>query len=366
MFLRFFVLHAGLGVVIDLIENGYYICDENIYSTTVIPVQNSAIMQTKSIILRADKLSKTFFSKKQTVTAVKGIDLEVHSGEIFGFLGPNGAGKSTTLDMLTTLLTPTSGQAFVCGFDLLRAPEKIRQQIGYVSQTGGADGVFNTMENLGLQARLYGIDKAKAVSIAANLVDRFQMKEFAARPAGSYSGGQKRRLELALGIVHTPKLLFLDEPTTGLDPQSRAYFWQEIKRLKAAGMTVFLTTHYLEEADNLCDRIAIVDHGAVIEVDTPTNMKRMVGAESIVIDFLDENIAASAEELFEGATFVKKLCADGRRLTLFVESGASLLPEVMQLLGAKDIFAQTIGISQPSLDDVFLQKTGRSLREAKG
>lgn len=211
------------------------------------------------MILKTSKLCKTFSSgrgkKMKSVEAVKGVDLEVKQGEIFGFLGPNGAGKSTTLNMLTTLLAPTKGKAVVAGFDLLTQPEKVREQIGYVSQAGGADGFSSAFENLVLQARLYGISAADAVSKATELIDRFQMKEFAVREANTYSGGQKRRLELALGIVHRPSLVFLDEPTTGLDPQSRAYFWEEILRLKKEGMTVFLTTHYLEEADHLCSTL---------------------------------------------------------------------------------------------------------------
>ena len=320
-------------------------------------------------ILQTEHLSKTFLSgkgkKKKQVEAVKSVDLEVKEGEIFGFLGPNGAGKSTTLNILTTLLPPTSGKATVTGFDLLKHPQKVRKQIGYVSQAGGADTFANASENLMLQARLYGIGKTESQKIAAELIERFQMSEFATREAKTYSGGQKRRLELALGIVHRPKLVFLDEPTTGLDPQSRAYFWEEIKRLKQEGMTVFLTTHYLEEADNLCDRVAIIDHGTIVALDTPIQLKRETGGESITLEFKDTPSCELMSEKFKTMPFTRNVYTQENKLYLFVENGESLLAEVLRILDKENIPIQTIGLSRPSLDDVFLQKTGRSLREGK-
>jgi ABC-2 type transport system ATP-binding protein len=321
------------------------------------------------IILQTSNLSKTFSSgkgkKMKNVEAVKSVDLEVKEGQIFGFLGPNGAGKSTTLNILTTLLAPTSGKAMVVGFDLLKHPQKVREQIGYLSQAGGADTFSNAFENLLLQARLYGIAKNEASKIATELIERFQMSDFATREARSYSGGQKRRLELALGIVHQPKLVFLDEPTTGLDPQSRAYFWEEIKRLKKDGMTIFLTTHYLEEADNLCDRVAIIDHGTMVALDTPLQLKRQIGGESITVDFAQEKDTEQAKTLFESLSFIRKIFRQENKLFLFVENGESLIAEVLRVLDKENIPIQTIGLSRPSLDDVFLQKTGRSLREGK-
>ena len=321
------------------------------------------------IILQTNNLSKTFLSgkgkKKKEVEAVKSVDLEVNEGEIFGFLGPNGAGKSTTLNILTTLLAPTSGKATVTGYDLLKHPQKVREQIGYVSQAGGADTFANAFENLLLQARLYGMGKAESQKIANELIERFQMSEFAIREAKTYSGGQKRRLELALGIVHRPKLVFLDEPTTGLDPQSRAYFWEEIKKLKKEGMTVFLTTHYLEEADNLCDRVAIIDHGTIVALDTPLQLKRETGGESITVEFKDAGGCQHMEEKFKTMSFIHKIFRQENKLHLFVENGESLLAEVLRVLDKENVSIQTIGLSRPSLDDVFLQKTGRSLREGK-
>jgi ABC-2 type transport system ATP-binding protein len=320
-------------------------------------------------ILVTDKLSKTFQSgkgkKAKNVEAVKGVALQVNQGEIYGFLGPNGAGKSTTLNMLTTLLSPTAGMATVSGFDLLKEPEKVREQIGYVSQAGGADTFANAYENLILQSRLYGINKTDAGKKAAELVTRFQMNEFAEREAKTYSGGQKRRLEIALGIVHRPKLLFLDEPTTGLDPQSRAYFWEEIKRLKSEGMTVFLTTHYLEEADNLCDRVAIIDHGTIVALGTPLELKKESGGESITVGLLNDKDTEKTKLLFDAAPFIQKLFVQENQVHLFVQDGEGKLAEVLRMLDKENIGIQTIGLSRPSLDDVFLQKTGRSLRESK-
>jgi ABC-2 type transport system ATP-binding protein len=320
-------------------------------------------------ILQTNGLSKTFTSGKgkkvKNVEAVKGVDLEVKQGEIFGFLGPNGAGKSTTLNMLTTLSTPTSGKAMVAGFDLLKQAKKVREQVGYVSQAGGADTFSNAFENLVLQARLYGIAKPEATQRAKDLVERFQMTDFAERDARTYSGGQKRRLELALGIVHSPKLVFLDEPTTGLDPQSRAYFWEEIKRLKKDGMTIFLTTHYLEEADNLCDRVAIIDHGTIVALGTQLELKRQIGAESIVVEFTNEKDREKANTLFSGMEFVQRIVVQENKMHLYVQNGEGLIAEVLRILDKEGTTIQTIGLSRPSLDDVFLQKTGRSLREGK-
>jgi ABC-2 type transport system ATP-binding protein len=323
----------------------------------------------ETIMLQTNKLTKTFSSgrgkKLKNVEAVKGVDLEVKEGEIFGFLGPNGAGKSTTLNILTTLLAPTNGAATVAGFDLLREPEKVREQIGYVSQAGGADTFSNAFENLLLQARLYGISGIQAKEKAHELIGRFQMEEFAMREAKTYSGGQKRRLELALGIVHHPKLVFLDEPTTGLDPQSRAYFWEEIARLKKEGMTIFLTTHYLEEADNLCDRVAIIDHGTIVALGSPLQLKRQIGGETITVEFNNDKDVEKAKTIFGALSSIQKMYPQENKLHLVVQDGEGLIAEVLRQLDKEKISILTIGLSRPSLDDVFLQKTGRSLREGK-
>ncbi len=322
---------------------------------------------TGSIILQTAGLTKTFVTGRgkaqKTVEAVKGVDLEVRQGEIFGFLGPNGAGKSTTLKMLTTLLAPSSGKATIVGHDLLLDPQKVRENIGYVSQAGGTDTYSNAIENLVLQARLYGLSQAQAAKSAADLTKRFQMTEFASRAAKTYSGGQKRRLDLALGIVHNPTIVFLDEPTTGLDPQSRAYFWEEIVRLKNEGMTIFLTTHYLEEADNLCDRVAIIDHGTIVAVDTTEALKKQTGGECITVGFNHEAQAEQALKLLGEREFIQKTILQEFKLHLYVRDGGALIAEVLRILDREGIAIQTIAMSRPSLDDVFLQQTGRSLRE---
>ena len=318
------------------------------------------------VIIKTKNLRKTFPAKKkgEAVEAVKGIDLSVKKGQIFGFLGPNGAGKTTTLQMLTTVLSPTSGEAIVVGFDLLKNPQKIRKRIGYVSQAGGADSSTNALENLVLQARLYGDTKTHAENRAKELIERFQMSEFAMRKVTSYSGGQRRRLDLALGTVHQPELIFLDEPTTGLDPQSRAYFWEEIKKIRKEGTTIFLTTHYLEEADNLCDYIAIIDHGTVVAVGTTDELKHQAGGDSIIVEVGNMEGVERAKELIEKEKYVKKLITHENKLTIYVKDGEKLLADVLRFLDIHKVPIQTIELAKPSLDDVFLQHTGRSLRDA--
>lgn len=318
-------------------------------------------------ILVTRNLKKTFFAKKgkENVEAVKGINLDVQQGQIFGFLGPNGAGKTTSLQMLTTLLAPTSGEAEVVGYDLLKEPEKIRRHIGYVSQVGGADTSTDALENLVLQARLYGMSAVAAKKRAAALIEQFEIAEFAQRKVTSYSGGQRRRLDLALGVVHKPKLIFLDEPTTGLDPQSRAHFWGEIRKIRDEGVTIFLTTHYLDEADNLCDYLAIIDHGTVVADGTPERLKQQIGGETIVIGIEDGKTLERAKELLHKEKFVHKLYANDGQLHVYVKEGEKLLADVLRYLDRQKLTFQTIELSKPSLDDVFLQQTGRSLREGK-
>src|SRR3982075_3434470 len=228
-------------------------------------------------------LRRIFKTRGGEVEAVAGVDLKVYQGEIFGFLGPNGAGKTTTLRMLSTLMPPTSGEATVAGADLLREPGKVRERIGYVSQAGSSAPEVTGRAELVIQGRVYGMSKAEAKSRAAELLDTLELNDAGDRPTKTYSGGQKRRLDIAIGLAHHPQLLFLDEPTTGLDPQSRARMWDEVRRLRAGGTTVFLTTHYLEEADALCDRLAIIDHGKIVVEGTPDALKRQVAGDVITL-----------------------------------------------------------------------------------
>ncbi|MBZ0285683.1 MAG: ATP-binding cassette domain-containing protein [Anaerolineae bacterium] len=322
-------------------------------------------------MIETQGLRKTFKARQaqkgapQIVEAVKGINLQVKQGEIFGFLGPNGAGKSTTLRMLATLLPPSEGQANVAGCDLLSQPQNVRERIGYVSQAGGTDGSATARENLILQARLYGKSKSDAQRRAAELIEALELTEFADRPARTYSGGQKRRLDLGLGMVHQPTLLFLDEPTTGLDPQSRARLWDEVRKLRAEGTTIFLTTHYLDEADVLADRLSIMDHGQIVAEGTPDALKRQIAGDVVMLGLDAHNgELKQAVQLLEAQPFVRELHTDDEQIQLYVERGEEALPSILRLLDGAGLGIRTVTLSRPSLDDVFLRQTGRSLREA--
>lgn len=310
-------------------------------------------------IINTQSLSKTYSNgKNKPVQAVQDVTLSVSRGEIFGFLGPNGAGKSTTMRMLTTLTPPSGGQATIAGHDLLREPNRIRQKIGFVSQLGGAKGTATGREQLMLYAQLHGLTYGAAHQRAAELIEAFDMDNFVSRPVSTYSGGQKRRLELALGIIHRPELLFLDEPTTALDPQSRARLWDEIRNLRDNGTTVFVTTHYMDEADSLCDRIAVMDHGQVIALDTPEGLKRRMSSDVISIE-LNEALVSAAAERMRGLPFINEVRCEAERLHLYVEAGDRVLPDVLHQME----HVRSVTLTRPSLDDVFLHLTGRSLRE---
>ncbi|WP_433389927.1 ATP-binding cassette domain-containing protein [Micromonospora sp. KLBMP9576] len=313
-------------------------------------------------------LRKSYRSRegRQTkiVEAVRGIDLKVAEGEIFGFLGPNGAGKTTTLRMLATLIEPDGGEATVAGADLRKDPAEVRRRIGYVAQGGSTWNESTAREELVLHARMYGIGKAEANRRAARALDAFQLTEYADRKCKTYSGGQRRRVEIALGIIHEPRIVFLDEPTTGLDPQSRAHMWDEIRRLRADGMTVFITTHYLEEADALCDRIAITDHGEVVVEGTPTELKREISGDVVLVG-LPAGATPQAAQLLDGEPYVNKLeTVDEGGLRLYVDEGATAIPQILRRVDTAGLGLNSIELHRPSLDDVFLTKTGRSLRES--
>ncbi len=317
------------------------------------------------MIIETSGLRKSFRSRAgretKTVEAVRGVDLSVAEGEIFGFLGPNGAGKTTTLRMLATLLEPDGGSAVIAGADLRKEPGEVRRRIGYVAQGGSTWDESTGREELVLHARMYGISKADAQRRAAEALDTFELAEYADRRCKTYSGGQRRRVDIALGIIHSPKVVFLDEPTTGLDPQSRAHMWGEVRKLREMGMTVFLTTHYLDEADALCDRLAIMDHGQIVAEGTPADLKQEVLGDVVSVNARE---VAKAADLFDNAEYVRKVETTEQSLRLYVEDGASAIPHVLRTLDAEGVAIEGIELHRPSLDDVFLAKTGRSLRES--
>ncbi|HEY6491951.1 MAG TPA: ATP-binding cassette domain-containing protein [Trebonia sp.] len=323
-------------------------------------------------IIEARGLARDFTSRKRTVHAVRGVDLTVEEGEIVGFLGPNGAGKTTTLRMLTTLLRPTSGTATVAGSDLLRDPLGVRKRIGFVPQAigqtqGGTSDNALVIEELMDQGTAYRIPRAETARRAAALVQQLDLGGLDQRFVKTLSGGQRRRLEIALGLVHRPPLVFLDEPTTGLDPQSRSNMWEHIRRLRSElGTTVFLTTHYLDEADALCDRLFVIDNGVTVAVGTPDELKRRVSGDVVTLSVNgspagDETEAARS--LLEALPVVRELAVAGGSLRLTVEHGEEALPVLLRTLDGAGITMSAISLARPTLDDVFLTLTGRSLRD---
>jgi ABC-2 type transport system ATP-binding protein len=313
-------------------------------------------------MIKTSGLRKSFRSGKAVVEAVRGVDLDVGDGEIFGFLGPNGAGKTTTLRILATLIRPDGGSALVAGVDLMQRPAEVRRRIGYVAQGGSTWEEVSAREELAYQGRLHRLSTTESRRRAADAIESFQLGEFADRPCRTYSGGQRRRLDVALGVIHRPALVFLDEPTTGLDPQSRAHMWVEVRRLRDEGMTVFLTTHYLEEADALCDRVAIIDHGAIVALDTPAELKRQVAGDVVTL-----GLGAAPGDLaadLEGQPYLRELERTAAGLRLVVEEGATAIPQILRSVDAAGVPLTSIELHRPSLDDVFLARTGRTLREA--
>ncbi len=310
--------------------------------------------------ITAEKLVRDFDENR----AVNEIDLAVDNGEIFGFLGPNGAGKSTTVRMLCTLLTPSAGTATVAGYDVATDPGKVRIRIGVAMQNSALDDRQSGREILDLQARLYGLtraDRAKALDRAIALAD---IGEAIDDRVATYSGGMRRRLDLSASLIHGPELLFLDEPTTGLDPASRALVWEEVRRLNSElGVTVFLTTQYLEEADELADRVAILNAGQIVEQDTPEALKRAVGSDVIVIDLDPTNIAAAADAI-EPLSGISSVTKGQMGVTVATSHGAAMVSDVAVALSEANVETHTLTVRTPSLDDVFLRATGKRMEVA--
>jgi ABC-2 type transport system ATP-binding protein len=310
-------------------------------------------MSTREIV--AEGLIKTF---KGDVTAVDGVSFKVQAGEVFGFLGPNGAGKSTTVSMLTTLSLPSAGRATVGGFDVVTQAVSVRRIAGVALQEIGLDPIMKSMELLTIQGQLFGLSRRDSQRRARELLDLVKLADVTERLVGKYSGGMRRRLDLAMALVHQPEILFLDEPTTGLDPASRRDVWAEVRRLNQEyGMTIFLTTQYLEEADELADRIAIIDKGQIVVEGLPAALKADLGGESINLTFRDvatlERAHALLNDMFE------RIQVDRRTLRLYLNKAAEVIPAVVNRLNQSNLDAVSLTLTTPTLDDVFLKWTGQ-------
>ena len=313
-------------------------------------------------LISVESLSKTYVSKKEKITAVDNISFTVDQGEIFGFLGPSGAGKTTTQRILTTLLPISSGTAYIAGYNVLTEAKKVRANIGYVSQLGGADPNATVRENLELTGKLYGLSNDVTVQRMEQLSKLLDFHELLPRFVRTLSGGQKRRVEIAQGILHEPKVLFLDEPTTGLDPQNRANLWQHIKKLRDNGMTIFLTTHYLEEADALCDRLTIIDHGNIIAEGTPTELKKKISSEVVSMEMKHLHDSEKMKLFFKQLE-LDKVTEANMKFSIYTDIGEELIMDIINFTKEHQIELANLSLSMPSLNDVFLTLTGKELRD---
>jgi ABC-2 type transport system ATP-binding protein len=311
-------------------------------------------------IIEARHLTKRF----SILTAVDHIDLTIQEGEVFGFLGPNGAGKTTTIKMLTTLLPPSDGRATIAGYDMVRQAQQVRQVIGLVPQELTVDDELTGWENIMLQSRLYHVPDAVAKQRAQELLDLVDLTDAKRRLVRTYSGGMRKRLELAEGLVHRPRILFLDEPTLGLDVQTRAVMWDYIQKLnRDYGITLFLTTHYMEEADLLCHRLAIIDHGKIVGAGTPAQLKESIGGD--VVQLTVNGRAADLTPLLEVVPGVRGVKHESTTYRIKVERGDAVLPRLFEALNRSGVEVSTVQLSKPTLDQVYLEYTGRSLRDAE-
>ena len=310
--------------------------------------------------IETKSLTKSF----RGIIAVNNISFSVKSGEIFGFLGPNGAGKSTTMMILTTLLKPTSGQALISGFDVVSDAKKVRESIGYVQQETTVDEYLTGRENLILQAKLNHIPKHELNQRIDAILELIELTEKQHDSVVTYSGGMRKRLDIAGGLLHRPKVLFLDEPTVGLDIQTRRKIWKYLKKIHDEfEMTIFLTTHYMEEADHLCDRVGIIDGGKIQVIDSPKNMKNAMGNEVISIIVEDEETSDSFLLELQKIEHVNKINMDGSKITLFASNGAETIPKIFQISTELKIKIISIALTQPTLDDVFISYTGHEIRD---
>jgi ABC-2 type transport system ATP-binding protein len=314
---------------------------------------------TTEAMIRTVGLTKTYSGG---IEAVKGVDLEIFPGEIYGLLGPNGAGKTTTIGMLTTRVIPTSGQAWVGGVDMIHHSSLAKQVIGVVPQTNTLDRAMSVADNLVFHGRYFGMRAREAKTAAAALLEKVRLTDRADAPVASLSGGMAQRLMVARAILHKPRVLFLDEPTAGLDPQSRIALWEIVRELHSEGQTVMLTTHYMEEADLLADRVAIMDHGSILALDTPDALKRSIGAESIVRVSADGDLQRLADALCASVVGATQATVIDGAVVLHA-SGPGLLPRVIAAADQAGITATDLSVSEPSLETVFINLTGKDLRE---
>jgi len=325
-------------------------------------VSTSKVGPPGDAIIRVQDLVKVF---DPDIRAVDGISFEVRRGEIFGFLGPNGAGKSTTIKVITTLLQKTSGTVSVDGFDLAKQPAKIREVIGYAAQEISVDDDLTGRENLRLQCKFYHIPRDEIESRIETILKAVDLVEAADRRAGTYSTGMRRRLDLGMGLISRPEILFLDEPTTGLDPQNRVAVWNYIQSLNEQGMTIFLTTQYMEEADHLADRLCIIDRGKLVAQGTPAELKAEIGADVIQIAVRDENggdAKARAREVLQHLPSVREVQDFEAGVAVYAKDGPALVPQVVRALDEAGIAIQRLTLSEPTLNDVFLKHTGHQMR----
>jgi ABC-2 type transport system ATP-binding protein len=309
-------------------------------------------------IVKVEKLSKTF----GTLKAVDAISFEIQEGEIFGLLGPNGAGKTTTINMLTTLLKPTSGNAEVCGYNIFKHANDVRRNVGVVPQEYTADEDMTGKNNILLCADLYGIPRSDSKPHSEELLKLVELQDAANKKVSTYSGGMRRRLELACGLINYPRLLFLDEPTLGLDVQTRTAVWKYIKTLKEEyRMTLLMTTHYLEEADSLCDRVAIIDHGHIIKIGSPEELKESIGGDVIVVEVKEQEPDISS--VISKVKLVKDVKKNNNTYRIKVEMGEEASPQIMDVIRSRGLHVTRLSLTKPTLDEVYLELTGRSLRE---
>jgi ABC-2 type transport system ATP-binding protein len=338
--------------------------------TTPAPVQTVAntptpVASSISDAVIVDHLSKTYSNGTK---AVQDVSFRVKRGEIFGILGPNGAGKSTTIGILGTLVVPTGGRALVNGIDVARHRDAVRKIIGFAMQDAGVDDLATGREFLLLQGRLYGLPKETIERRAGQLFQLFELADAADKRIKAYSGGMKRRIDLASALIHFPKILFLDEPTEGLDPRSRITMWNTLKRLrKQLGTTILLSTHYMEEADRLCDRIAIIDKGRIVTIGTAESLKASVGGQSVVLEYasLDQLKVEAAQRAVEKTGLATRIQRTGSTLNCYVKNGAEAAPKLLRALDQAKAAPASLRVQQPTLDDVYLKYTGRKIEEAE-